>query len=103
MSKKDEEIIVGPEDFPAYLHAWMVKHGYSMEDEQERADSIKRFAAYLGVTRELVYMMFKGRAPSRAVREKVGLETVWRVNPEVARRAQTSMKASRKNSPKAKK
>lgn len=85
-NKKKEEIIVTPEDFPAYLHGWMVSHGYPLGTE-EQADSIKRFADYLGVKRELVYMMLKsGRAPSSAVREKVDLETVWRVKQTKAKK-----------------
>lgn len=68
--KRKDELIIAPEEFPAYLREWMRSHGY---------ETVQDLADYLGVKRELVYMMFKGRSPSSAVREKVGLETVWRV------------------------
>jgi excisionase family DNA binding protein len=63
--------VPGGVPFPDYLRGWMVANGY---------ETVQQVADYLGVKRELVYMMLSGgRDPSEAVREKVGIETVWRV------------------------
>lgn len=67
MSKR-QDLIIEPRDFPVFLKARML---------QAKVDE---FAASLGVTPKLVYMLLNGsKKPSAAMLKKLGLEVVYRV------------------------
>jgi hypothetical protein len=74
MKEKQTEILISPEEFPAYLKG--------------RLDNttVVALAAELGVTTNLVYMLLSGkRTPSASIIKKLGLRPayVFRGNQDV--------------------
>jgi transcriptional regulator with XRE-family HTH domain len=67
MSEERSDLIIEPKDFPVFLKARMMR------------DTVAEYAAKLGVTPKMLYMLLSGdRKPSAAILEKVGLEVVFR-------------------------
>ncbi len=66
MSEKRSEMVIDPKDFPVFLRARMMRL------------NVAEYAAELGVTPKLVYMLLAGtRKPSAAILKKVGLKVVY--------------------------
>jgi hypothetical protein len=67
MTQKRPDLIIDPRDFPVFLKARMM------------SDTVAEYAAKLGVSQNLVYMLLTGaKTPSKAILKKVGLEVVYR-------------------------
>jgi len=67
MNQKQQELIIDPKDFHVFLKARMF------------GDSMAEFAAKLGISTTLLYMLLAGtRKPSAAILKKVGLEVCYR-------------------------
>lgn len=75
MSEKRPDLVIDPKDFPVYLKARMLR------------DTVAEFAAKLGVTPKLVYMLLTGkRKPSKTILKKVDLEVVFRMREPEAKK-----------------
>jgi hypothetical protein len=67
MTQKRTELIIDPVDFHVFLKARMMQ------------DTVAEYAAKLGVSPKLVYMLLNGtKKPSAAILKKMGLEVVFR-------------------------
>ena len=69
MSDKQPDLIIDPVDFPVFVKARM------------GTDTVAEFAAKIGVSPKLVYMLVSGsRTPSPAILKKLGLKVAYVVD-----------------------
>lgn len=69
MSEKLSDLIIEVEDFPVFVKARM------------GLDTVKEFAAKIGVAPQMVYMLASGqRKPSPAILKKMGLKVAYVVD-----------------------
>ena len=71
MSDKQPDLIIDPVDFPVFVKARM------------GTDTVAEFAAKIGVSPKLVYMLLSGsRGPSKEILKKLGLKIAFVVDRE---------------------